>query len=264
MIRLLTLCALGAALALSACASAPEVRPTVSERQLEPREVAPGDSIRVSFNLETSAPEAIRRIHIRGLPKNTVLAGTKAEFPPPSGPKTPYASDIEIRIPAADGQYNLELVLETTGKTYVAPLGYLAILDAPSRVVYSQFLPGSHASSKCDLGTKLLQLEYAVEDDNGAADFVAPTLFAESDNAKGFVFFPHWKPVTWLDGADGIALKLPDSETEKKQLVTSDIRINCKMPPSTLYEYVIKGQSVSRLTGESKTSRSVPARYFVE
>ena len=75
---------------------------------------------------------------------------------------------------------------------------------------------------------------------------------------------PHWKPVTWLDNADGIALKLPDSENEKKQLVTSDIRINCKMPPSTLYEYVIKGQSVSRLTGESKTSRSVPARYFVE
>lgn len=262
--RYFSLGVLGVIFAATACTNAPEVRPTVSERQLTPREIAPGEKFTVSFNLETSIPTAVKRIYIRGLPKNTVLAGTSTEFPLPTGPMTPYNADIEVRIPAADGQYNLELVLKTSGKTYIAPLGYLAILDTPSRVVYSQFLPGSHAAAKCDLGTKLLQLEYAVEDDNGAADFVAPTLFAANSGAKGFVFFPHWEAITWHKGADGIPLKLPDSQSEKKQLVTSDIRINCKMPRSTLYEYIIQGQSVSRLTGESKISRSAPARYFVE
>ncbi len=256
--------ALSIVLTLSACASQPDPRPIVSDRQLSPREISPGESIKVSFNLEVKEPGAVERIFVRGLPKNTILVGTQTELRLPDGQSTPYSSQIEVRAPAADGQYNLELVLEASGKTYFAPLGSLAIRDTPSRILYAQFLPGSHAAADCSLGTKLLEFEYAVADDNGASDFVAPALLAMDTGSKNFVFFPHWEPITWLDGKQGIALDLPTTDSVKEELVSSDIRILCEVPKATLYEYVVKGQSVSRLTGKSTTIGSDPARYYVE
>jgi hypothetical protein len=198
------------------------------------------------------------------LPKNTILAGTQTELHLPDRQSTPYASQIEVRAPAADGQYNLELVIETSEKTYLASLGYLAIRDTPSRILYTQFLPGSHAAARCPLGTRLLKFEYTVQDDNGASDFVAPTLVAKDTGSKDFIFFPHWEPISWLDGKQGIVLDLPTTDSVKKELVTSDIRIHCKVPQATLYEYIVKGQSVSRLSGESTPAGSDPARYYVE
>lgn len=256
--------ALCTVLALSACARQVESPPIVSDGGISPREISPGDSIRVSFGLGVNDPAAVERIYVRGLPKNTVLAGTQTELSPPDRQKTPYASQIEVRAPAADGQFNLELVIETSGKTYVAPLGSLAIRDTPSRVLYTQFLPGSHAAADCWLGTRLVKFEYAVEDDNGASDFAAPTLVAMDTGSKDFVFFPNWEPIAWLGDKEGIGLSRPSTDSVKKELVTNEIRINCRMPQATLYEYVVNGQSVSRLTGKSTLAGSDPARYYVE
>jgi hypothetical protein len=255
--------ALGIAAALSACASQPGILPNVTDRQLSPREISPGESIKVTFNLETPRPAAVKRIYVRGLPKNTLISGTRTELPLPNGPKTAYAARIEVRAPAADGQFNIEVVFETPGQNYVAPLGSLAIRDTPSRILHTQFLPGSHAAANCSLGTKLLEFEYAVEDDNGAADFVAATLFAKDAGSKDFVFFPHWGPVLG-SSEKGIVLDVPTEDSVRKQLVTSDIRVRCKMPQATLYQFELKGQSVSRVTGKSTTAASDPARYYVQ
>jgi len=255
---------LGVALLLAACASGPEVRPTVGDRDLLPREISPGDTVEVSFSLEVEDPAAVERIYLRGLPKNTLLAGTQTEMPLPERQETPYKQPVQVQIPAADGHYNLELVFETTGKTYVAQLGSLAIRDMPSRILHSQFLPGSHDVGDCQLGTKLLTLEYAVADDNGASDFVAPTLLPIDKGSNDFVFFPHWEPITWLGGKPGIVLAPPTDSAEPQELVTSDIRIHCEMPRATLYQYEIKGQSVSRLTGKSTNTGGDPARYYVK
>lgn len=255
---------LGLALALAACANRPEVRPTVGDRELSPREISPGDTVEVSFSLEVEDPTAVERVYLRGLPKNTLRAGTQIEMPLPERQKTLYKSPIKVQIPAADGHYNLDLVFETTGKTYVAQLGSLAIRDTPSRVLHSQFLPGSHAAEDCQLGTKLLTFEYAVADDNGAADFVAPTLLPIDKGSNDFIFFPHWEPITWLGGKPGIVLKPPSENAAQQQLVTSDIRIHCDMPRATLYQYEVMGQSVSRLTGKSINAGGDPARYYVQ
>lgn len=251
-------------LALSACARQPESPPIVSDGNVSPREIWPGERIKVSFSLGVNDPAAVERIYVRGLPKNTVFAGSQTELRLPDRQRTPYASLIEVRVPAADGQYNLELVIETSEKTYVAPLGSLAIRDTPSRILYTQFLPGSHAAARCSLGTKLLKFEYTVEDDNGASDFAAPTLVAKDTGSKDFVFFPHWEPIAWLGGKEGIGLDRPTTDSVKKELVTTDIRINCRMPQASLYEFVVNGQSVSRLTGKSTPAGSDPARYYVE
>ena len=93
--------ALSIVLALSACASQPDPRPIVSDRQLSPREISPGESIKVSFNLEVKEPGAVERIYVRGLPKNTILVGTQTELRLPDGQSTPYSSQIEVRAPAA-------------------------------------------------------------------------------------------------------------------------------------------------------------------
>ncbi len=251
-------------LALSACESPPETRPIVNNRQFLPREISPGQRITVAFNLEMKEPEAVKRIFIRGLPENTVLVGTQIDLPLPERQSTPYEAEIEVLAPAADGQYNLELVFETSGKTYFAPLGSLAIRDTPSRILYSQFVPGTHAAADCSVDSKVLKFEYAVADDNGASDFVAPTLFPVDTGSNALVFYPHQQPITWSEGTQGIVLDNPTRDSVKQELVSSDIRILCKAPQATLHEYVVKGQSVSRLTGESTTIGSDPARYYVE
>lgn len=258
--------ALAVVLALSACAQQPETRPVVGDLQFSPREISPGETIEVTFNLTVQDPGAVKRVHLRGLPKNTLLAGTQAPFRRPQEPSTPYKSQIEVRAPAADGQYNLDLVIETARKTYSVPVGALAIRDTPSRILYTQFLPGSHTIGDCVPGakTRLLKFEYTVADDNGASDFAVPTLFAKDAPSKSFIFFPHWEAIGWSDGKDGIVLDPPTTATATEQLVSNDIRIHCQMPQATLYEYVLKGQSVSDLTGKPTFVDSDPARYYVE
>ena len=251
-------------LVLAGCANQPIQPPTVVDAQLSVREVLPGDSVGVTFTLDVSEPAEVERVYLRGLPKNTLLNGTRTEFDLPAAPSRPYASDIRIERPAADGQYNLELVIETADKTYVAPLGPLAIRDSPSRILHAQFVGGSHAADDCLAQTKLLELEYTVADDNGAADFVAPAVSALDQAAQDLVFFPHWEPVAWLDGTPGIGLNRPTRENVETELVSSDIRILCRVPTDHLYEFVINGQNVSRASGESKIIGSEPVRYYVE
>ena len=251
-------------LAASACASQPEIPPTVADAQLSMREISPGESFEVSFNLEMAEPADVERIYVRGLPKNSVLAGTQTDLRLPEAPSTPYSSQIVMRKPAADGQYNLELVIETPGKTFVAPLGPLAIRDIPSLILHAQFVRGSHAAGDCLAETKLLELEYTVEDDNGASDFSAPIVAAVNEDALTLVFFPHWGPITWLNGEQGIGLNRPSKDSVMEELVSSDIRIFCSLPVNNLYEFVVKGQSVSSLTGKSTAIGSDPVRYYVE
>ena len=251
-------------LGLAGCANQPIAPPTVMDPQLSAQEVAPGENLGVSFTLDVDAPDEVERLYLRGLPKNTLIAGTQTELDLPSAASTAYASDILIERPASDGAYNLELVIETEEKTYVAPLGSLAIRDTPSRILHAQFIGGSHAAEDCLATTKLLELEYTVADDNGASDFVAPAVSAVDQGSQDLVFFPHWEPVAWLDGAPGIGLNRPTSDTVDKELVTSDIRINCSVPADQLYQFVISGQDISRASGQAKIIGSDPVRYYVE
>jgi hypothetical protein len=249
---------------LSACAvSQPEVPPTVTDAELSAREISPGDNLGVSFDLEVAEPTSIERIYLRGLPKNSLFAGTQTDLHLPSEQRTSYDVQIVLEIPATSGQYNMELVVETTGKTYSAPLGALAVRDTPSRIVHAQFVPGSHAASDCYMNTKLLALEYTVVDDNGASDFVVPALVPASQDTEDLVFFPHWESIGWLGGKQGIMLNRPTSDMVKEQLVSSDIRINCEMSTAKLYETAVKGQDLSRLTGKPTVVGSEPVRYYI-
>ncbi len=260
----LSLVLLCAAAGLAACAVQPALPPTVVDPQLSAREISPGESLGITFDLEVAEPATIESISLRGLPKNTVLAGTETELPIPIDSRTSYDSQILVEKPAADGQYNLELVIATSGKTYVAPLGSLAIRDTPSRIIHAQFIPGSHVAEDCALTTKLLQVEYTVTDDNGASDFSAPTLVPASKASEELVFFPHWQSINWLEGEQGIMLNKPTNDAVQEELVKSEIRIYCGTPATKLYESEVKGQDISRLTGESSVVGSGPLRYYVE
>lgn len=251
-------------LVVAACARQPETPPTVTDAQLLNREISPGESFELSFGLKVANPEAVERLHVRGLPKNTMLAGTQTELPRPLAPKTPYAARIAVRTPAADGAYPLEIVIETWERTFVAPLGLLTIHDTPSRILHAQFQGGSHAAAGCLGKTKLLELKYAVSDDNGAADFASPIIAAVNEEAKDLVFFPHWTPVAWLDDEPGILLNKPSRDWAKEEIVSSEIRIICGVPEKSLYEFVVKGRNVSKVTGRSTTIESDSVRYYVE
>jgi hypothetical protein len=251
-------------LGLAGCANQPLTPPIVVDAQLSSHEINPGDSVGVSFTLDVSEPSEVERVYLRGLPNNTLIAGTRTELDLPGAPSTTYAPTIRVERPASDGQYSLELVIETTDETFVAPLGPLAIRDIPSHILHAQFVGGSHAAKNCLAKTKLLALEYTVVDENGAADFVVPTVSGLDQEALALVFFPNWEPVAWLDGAPGIGLNRPTRDTVVTELVSTDIRIHCSVPGDHLYEFVINGQNVSRASGESKTIVSRLVRYYVE
>ena len=145
MAKCLASMALGVVLTVSACASQPESPPTVGQAALSTREISPGEDFVVSFNLIVTDPAEVERIYLRGLPKNSLLAGTQTDLRLPEAPDTLYESLIVVQKPAADGQYNLELVIERSGQAFIAPLGPLAIRDTPSRILHAQFVRGSHA-----------------------------------------------------------------------------------------------------------------------
>ncbi len=251
-------------LVVAACARQLDTPPTVIDARMSTREISPGESFEVSFGLKVADPEVVERLHVRGLPKNTMLAGTQTELPRPLAPETPYAARIAVQTPAADGAYPLEIVIETPERTFVAPLGLLTIHDTPSRILHAQFQGGSHAAADCLGKTKLLELKYAVSDDNGAADFASPIIAAINEEAKELVFFPHLTPVAWLDDEPGILLNKPSRDWAKEEIVSSEIRIICGVPEKSLYEFVVKGRNVSKVTGRSTTIESDSVRYYVE
>ena len=251
-------------LVVSACARQPDPPPTVTDAKLSTQEVSPGESFGLTFGLKVVDPEAVERIHVRGLPENSIFAGTKTELSPPLGYDTPYTATILVERPAADGVFSLEIVIETTDRTFVAPLGVLTIRDTPSRILHAQFKNGSHAAADCLGKTKLIELKYAVADENGAADFSSPIIAAVNEEAKDLVFFPHWAPVAWLNDEPGILLNKPSHNWAEEEIVSSEIRILCGVPEKSLYEFIFKGRNVSKVTGQSTTIKSDSVRYYVE
>ena len=262
--RFAVLTGLFGVLVAAACAKQPDPPPTVTDAKLSTLEVSPGESFELTFGLKVADPEAVERIHVRGLPENTIFAGTKTELPPPLGYDTPYAERIVVEMPAADGVFALEIVIETPERTFVAPLGLLTIRDTPSKILHAQFKNGSHAAADCLGTTKLIELKYAVADDNGAADFSSPIISAVNEEAKDLVFFPHWAPVAWLNDEPGILLNKPGHDWAKEEIVSSEIRIVCGVREKSLYEFVVKGRNVSKVTGRSTTIKSESVRYYVE
>lgn len=251
-------------LLVAACAKQPDPPPTVTDAKLSTQEVSPGESFEFTFGLKVPNPEAVERIHVRGLPENTIFAGTQTELSRPLAHDTPYAARIVVERPAADGVFALEIVIETPERTFVAPLGFLTIRDTPSRILHAQFKNGSHAAADCLGKTKLIELKYAVADDNGAADFSSPIIAAVNEESKDLVFFPHWTPVAWLNDEPGILLNKPGHDWAKEEIVSSELRIVCGGPEKSLYEFVVKGRNVSKVSGRSMTIKSDSVRYYVE
>ncbi len=88
MAKCLALMALGVVLTVSACASQPESPPTVGQAALSTREISPGEGFVVSFNLIVTDPAEVERIYLRGLPKNSLLAGKQTELRLPEAPNS--------------------------------------------------------------------------------------------------------------------------------------------------------------------------------
>ncbi|MDX1710202.1 MAG: hypothetical protein R3316_03590 [Rhodovibrionaceae bacterium] len=249
---------------LSACASKPPTPPTVIDATLSRDVLAPGESFNVSFTLDTVAPEQVERVFVRGLPANTLAAGTQIDLARPQTRSTPYDTQIGVLAPAADGTYNLELVVATEDRNYVVPLGQMSISDLPSRFAYAQLTPGSHKAARCQLNTRLVKLEYAIIDGNGATDFTAPVMIPSSPEARDLIFFPRFEQIAWAEGEQGIVLQRPKNPNVIEELVTTDIRVNCRMRPGSSYEFMLMGQNISRLNGRTTRVKSDTFRYFVE
>ena len=161
---------------LAACVARPETPPTVVDAKLSTDQIDPGDSFNLSFTLNTDEYDKVERVYIRGLPKNSVLAGTTTELAVPESPVTAYDQTITLQMPAADGLYDVAVVVDYGSVTFSAPAGILEVNDIPSQVTYSQFVPGSHAAEDCYTPTRLLELQYTVFDENGDPQSITGTV----------------------------------------------------------------------------------------
>jgi hypothetical protein len=251
-------------LALSSCANKPSTPPTVINAELSRDTLAPGESFNISFTLDLVAPQDVERVFVRGLPANTVAAGTQVDLALPQTGNTAYNTQIGVLAPAADGTYNLELVVSMPDRNYVVPLGLMSITDLPSRFAYAQFTPGSHEAEDCQLNTRLVELEYAVIDGNGATDFTAPVMTPKSPDAKELVFFPRFETIAWAEDQEGVVLNRPSDSNVIEELVSTDIRVNCRLSAGNSYEFQLMGQNISRINGSVTRIKSDTVRYFVE
>ena len=262
--HLKTLGVMGSIVLLAACVARPETPPTVVDAKLSTTQIDPGDSFNLSFTLKTDEYDKVKRVYIRGLPKNSVLAGTTTELAVPDSPVTAYDQTIALQMPAADGLYEVAVVVDYDSVSFSAPAGILEVNDIPSQITYSQFVPGSHVAKDCYTPTRLLELQYTVFDENGAADMASPVMTASDAGHEDLVFFPHWEAVPWQDGSEGIVLNRPSDENSLNELVVDDVRINCEMPSKSLYEFKIKGQNVAVRAGSPVVIESAPIKYYVE
>jgi hypothetical protein len=255
---------MGAIMLLAACVARPETPPTVVEAKLSTAQLDPGGNFNLSFTLKTEEYDKVKRVYIRGLPKNSVLAGTTTELAVPGNSVTAYDETITLQRPAADGLYEVAVVVDYGSVSFSAPAGVLEVNDIPSQITYSQFVPGSHIAANCSTPTRLLKLQYTVVDDNGAADMVSPVMTAAEAAHGDLVFFPHWEAVSWQDETKGIVLKRPSDENSQEELVVDNVRINCEMPSKSLYDFKIKGQNVASPKGSSVVVESASFNYYVE
>jgi hypothetical protein len=255
---------MGAIMLLAACVARPDTPPTVVDAKLSTAQLDPGESFNLSFTLKTEEFDRVKRVYLRGLPKNSVLAGTTTELAVPESPITNYDETIILQKPAADGLYEVVLVVDYNSVSFTAPAGILEVNDIPSQITYSQFVPGSHVASDCSTPTRLLELQYTVFDENGAADMVSPVMTADASGHESLVFFPHWEAVPWQDESKGIVLKRPSDENSQEEFVVDDVRINCEMPSKSLYDFKIKGQNVAKPKGSSVAVESASFKYYVE
>jgi hypothetical protein len=260
----LFLAAVVVALGVSGCANKPSTPPTVIGAQLSRDSLAPGESFQIAFTLDTAEPERVERVFVRGLPDNTVAAGTDVDLPLPRSRSTAYDTQVGVLAPAADGTYNLELVVAMPDRNYVVPLGQMRISDLPSRFAYAQFTPGSHEAGDCQLNTRLIEIEYAIVDGNGATDFTAPIMVPLNPEARDLVFFPGFEAIAWAEGREAIVLNRPSDPNVVEQLVSTDIRIHCRLPAGSGYQFMLMGQNISRLNGRTTRVKSEKFRYFVE
>ena len=255
---------LGPVLLLAACVARPETPPTVVDAKMSKAEIDPGESFDLSFKLKSEEYEKVERVYLRGLPENSVMAGTTTELAVPESSETAYDQTITLEKPAADGLYEISLVIDYDSVVFTAPVGTLEVNDIPSQITYSQFVPGSHVAADCYTPTKLLQLEYTVFDENGAADMVSPVMTTDDTKHKDLVFFPHWEAVPWQSESKGIHLKRPTDANSQEEFVVDDVRINCEMPSKSLYDFKIMGQNVANPEGSSAVVESESFKYYVE
>lgn len=250
-------------LVLAGCASTSHV-PSVRVAAVSPQAIFPGDQVDISYTLQyNGAWSDIERIELKGLPDNTQAAGTQAGIPIPAANTRAATAPILVQAPAADGLYSLSVTVTYNGGQQVTlPVGQLRINDAPSKIEFAQFEPGSHRVSACN---NLLngQFKYAVFDRNGANDFENPRLYMlSSEPPTQIALLFEQDNLTTVRGQPALKLNEPTKSDSTRELVTTQMSINCDGPAPVKWTWQVEGISQFGTAGPPARVGSEPIQYF--
>lgn len=254
---------LAGGLAVAGCQSTSHV-PSLRAAAVSPQAIFPGGQVDISYGLQyEGAWSDIESIELKGLPDNTLAAGTQTDMPKPSSDKRATTAPLLVQEPAADGLYNLSIsVTYNGGREVTLPVGQLRINDAPSEIEFAQFEPGSHRVSECNNVIKG-QFKYAVSDANGANDFKNPRLFllsAEPQTQVALLFAQD--NFTSVRGQPALALNEPTKSDATKELVSTQMSINCDGPAPVKWTWQVEGISQFGNAGTPVRIGSEPVQYF--
>lgn len=280
-------------LGLDGCGGVPPT-PTLTRAMVTPATVAPGEQIHIAYTLDYSGSwKDLERVEVIGLPQNTLDAGTTALLPLPPSSEAVVQVPVTVRKPAADGVFRLNLrVSYRGGQTTTVAVGSIQILDVPTKFEVAEFDPGSRQQSQCVGGQLAREFKYAVADDNGADDLVAPRLTVVGREGAGALppdalgtvtpanpniivaqpappVTPKSTPDLLLARADSsppvfqpwILLNAPRDSNSVREVVVTPILVNCVGAGATPWTLTLSGTNRAAYNQQEIAVAGKPVEY---
>lgn len=236
-------------LALGGCTSSPTT-PAITATSLTPNQTLPGATIQVGYTIAgASAWKDVDGIQVIGLPANATPSGMP-KLPLPTGGDQPQSAALAIPIPAARGDFPLQLRFTfKDGKIASQPIGPLKILDAPAKLDGLTIEPASHSVGACQGRLVKATLRYGITDENGAADLGRVRLVPIDGPSAGPIGALGFNVIPEVEASDpnedpiyaGAILNISKRADLVHDVVSTVIEIPCQIPAPATWSLKLVG-----------------------
>ncbi len=247
--RARTFAATAVVLVTAACAANPFPSPKITDLEVGPATIKPGEAVTFRFTMEYDGPWTdIERIELTGLPANTLAADTVTRINVPAAAGEVAETVILVNKPAKDGVYPLKFRVSVRGSpgVNVGGVGPITITDVPARFEFASFEPSSHSIVGCAGLRKFVTLKYLAFDENGAADITDPQITAV-------------EPAGLFEAP--LPLRAPKDANVIKELVTTPVAVNCDARAPQVWEWTLRAINVDTPNDAQSATRPFVTEY---
>ena len=233
----------------AACAGNPFDNPKITNLEVSPATIKPGEAVTFRFAVEYEGPWTdIERIVLTGLPANTLAADTVTTINVPAARGEIAETVLLIKKPAKDGVYPLKFRVSVRGSAgvNVGGVGPITIADVPARFAFASFEPASHSIDGCAGLRKFVSLKYLAFDENGATDISDPQITGV-------------EPVGLFDAP--LSLRSPKDANVIEELVTTPVAVNCDARAPQVWKWTLRAINVDTPNDSQSATRPFVTEY---